>query len=89
MIVFWLLSFAAGYGLTAGVQAAGIAAIPAGPSSPLFMLAALLIVTLLYQIRMNIELPRPKGALFVFAPPTASILVELSGFFIACLLLLG
>lgn len=87
ILFFWALSFAAGAGFAFAVRVADTSFLRAGPSSAGFMLIGLLIVTLIYQIRMNLSSPRPAHATFVFAPPNPSILGDVIAFFFATFLI--
>jgi hypothetical protein len=88
-ILFWLLALVSGYGFTALIKPLNTNLIQASPSSPTFMLAAMLIVTAIFQARSNLERGWPKSAAFVFGPPNATILFDVAAFFAGCYAALG
>jgi hypothetical protein len=88
IVISWLIAFAAGAGLTWAVQRIGIESLPPGPSSPLFMLLGLLIITVIFQLRVNLSGPGWRRGSFVLAPPDATIVGEVVAFFAAVLILL-
>jgi hypothetical protein len=87
IVISWLVAFAAGAGLTWAVQRIGIESLPPGPSSPLFMLLGLLIITVIFQLRVNFGSGWRRGS-FVLAPPDATIVGEVVAFFAAVLIML-
>ncbi|MDZ4792080.1 MAG: hypothetical protein SGJ17_12870 [Hyphomicrobiales bacterium] len=85
--VFWIIAFLAGLGLAYFIAQIDSIYIQPTPSLLPFMLLMLIIVTVLYQVRFNLENPPPKPVTFVFAPPTASIFGELIAIFLGSSLL--
>ncbi|MFT4077697.1 hypothetical protein [Rhodomicrobium lacus] len=83
-VVAWVLAAVVGAGFGAFAKSTGILGIDAGPFSVVFMFLSLLLISFVYQFRINMR-DKGDGRGLRIAPPSPSILVDAAIFFAGAL----
>ncbi len=88
-LLFWALAAMAGAGFGTFARTSGVLDLNKGPSSVLFMFLSLVLISAVYQLRVNVARSRAKhGFRWIIAPPAPDLLVDAAAYFAGALLLL-
>jgi len=83
-VIAWVLAALVGAGFGAFARWSGVLGIDAGPFSVLFMFLSLLLISVIYQFRINMR-DRGDGRGLRIVPPAPDIIVDAAIFFAAAL----